>query len=116
MLPKGILLDENLPARVTFQTSLTVVHSCELGVSVSDTELWGYAQAHDYVIVSKDADFSNRMLLADPPPKIVHLRFGNLRLSKFHQHLNRNWPRIEILLETHKLVNVYLDRLEAVKQ
>lgn len=56
------------------------------------------------------------VLLADPPPKVVHLRFGNLRLKDFHAYVARNWPRIEILLETHKLVNVYLDRLEAVRQ
>jgi predicted nuclease of predicted toxin-antitoxin system len=116
MPPEGVLLDKNLPARVSFQTSLTVIHSRDLGTSLSDTDLWHYALEHNYIILSKDADFSNRILLADPPPKVVHLRFGNLRLSEFHQHLARNWSRIETLLVTHKLVNVYLDRLEAVKQ
>jgi predicted nuclease of predicted toxin-antitoxin system len=116
MLPEGILLDENLPAHVLLQTQLTVMHSRDLGVSVSDTDLWHYALEHNIAIVSKDADFSNRILTANPPPKVVHLRFGNLRLKDFHTHLARNWPRIETLLATHKLVNVYIDRLEAVRQ
>lgn len=116
MLSEGVFFDEHLPARVSFQTSLTVVHSRDLGMSLSDTNLWHYALEHDYVIMTKDADFSNRILLADPPPKVVHSRFGNLRLSEFHQHLARNGSRIETLLATHKLVNVYFDRLEAVKQ
>ena len=49
-----------------------------------------------------------------PPPKVVHLRFGNLRLAEFHAHLANVWPRVEALLESNKLVNIYLDRLEAV--
>ena len=66
------------------------------------------------IIVTKDADFSVRILVAEPPPKVVHLRFGNLRLAAFHTHLAGAWPRVEALLTTNKLVNVYLDRLEAV--
>ena len=116
MWPKGLLLDENLPTQLFLQTQLRVMHSRDLGVSVSDTDLWHYALEHNIAIVTKNADFSHRILLTDPPPKVVHLRFGNLRLKDFHSHLARNWSRIEKLLETHKLINVYLDRLEAVKQ
>ena len=72
------------------------------------------ARIHRLVLVTKDADFSGRILLTEPPPKVVHLRFGNLRLGVFHNHLERVWPRVETLLETHKLVNVYLEHLEAV--
>jgi predicted nuclease of predicted toxin-antitoxin system len=45
---------------------------------------------------------------------VVHLRFGNLRASEFHTLLARVWPRIQLLLETHKLVNVYIDRIEGI--
>jgi hypothetical protein len=30
------------------------------------------------VIVSKDADFSNRIITSAPPPWVAHLRFGKL--------------------------------------
>ena len=66
------------------------------------------------MIVSKDADFSHRMMIAPPPPWVVHLRFGNLRRREFHALLARLWPRIEALLPEHKLVNVYADRVEGV--
>jgi hypothetical protein len=46
---------------------------------------------------------------------VVHLRIGNLRRADFHSFLARVWPRIEALLPAHKLVNVYLDRIEAVR-
>ena len=49
-----------------------------------------------------------------PPPWVVHLRFGNLRRNEFHALLARVWPQIERLLKSHKLVNVYSDRLEGI--
>lgn len=64
--------------------------------------------------MTKDADFSDRILVSDPPPWGVHLRFGNMRRRDFHLLLARLWPRIEALLPEHKMVAVYQDRIEAV--
>lgn len=66
------------------------------------------------VIVSKDADFSDRIIIHSPPPWVVHLRFGNLRKKDFHALLARLWSQIETLLKFHKLVNVYADRIEGI--
>ena len=52
--------------------------------------------------------------MAAPPPWVVHLRFGNLRRKEYHAHLTRVWPQVEALLKSHKLVNVYADRVEGV--
>ena len=49
------------------------------------------------------------------PPKVVHLRFGNMRKREFHQFLARIWPQVEALIIDYKLVNVYLDRIEAFR-
>ena len=89
----GFLLDENLPEKVRFTLSYPVVHARDLGKSVSDVDLWHHAKANDLVIVTKDADFSERILVSDPPPRVVHLRFGNLRLAAFHAHLAEVWTR-----------------------
>ena len=35
----------------------------------NDTELWNYACDNDYVIVTKDADFSDKSLIHGYPPK-----------------------------------------------
>ncbi len=112
---KGFLLDENIPQNVTFTAALPVSHARDLGASVSDTTIWQHARSNGLAIVSKDADFSHRMMIATPPPWVVHLRFGNLRCREFHALLARLWPRIEALLPEHKLVNVYAERIEAVK-
>jgi predicted nuclease of predicted toxin-antitoxin system len=111
----GYLLDENLPRRLTFTPSLPVTHATDLATSPTDTLLWAHARAHRLAIVSKDADFSDRIMLDEPPPWVVRLAFGNLRLRDYHAVLARAWPGIEALLPQHKLLIVHADRIEAVK-
>jgi predicted nuclease of predicted toxin-antitoxin system len=111
---KGFLLDENVPARLHFSPSLPVLSVSNVGINPSDSQVWEFARQRELVIVSKDADFSQRIITNSPPPWVVHLRFGNLRKKEFHALLARVWPRVETLLKSHKLVNVYSDRLEAI--
>ena len=111
---KGFLFDENLPRRIRFTPSLPVTHTGTLGSSPEDAAVWEYARQGELVIVTKDADFSDRILLSQPPPWVVHLRIGNLQRADFHAFLARIWPQVETLLPAHKLVNVYADRIEAV--
>lgn len=111
---KGWLLDQNLPARLGFTPGLPVTPASALGRNPSDSDLWAPAQQHEWVIVTKDADFSGRIILQAPPPWVVHLRFGNLRRREFHAVLARAWPQVEALLPAHKLVNIYADRVEAI--
>lgn len=112
---RGYLLDENLPRRLTFAPSLHVTHAADLGAAPTDTQLWDHARAHGLAIVSKDTDFSDRAMLATPPPWVVRLAFGNLRLRDYHATLARAWARIESLLPAHKLLIVHADRIEAIK-
>lgn len=111
---KAFLFDENVPNRIRFAPKLPVLHSRDLGTSCSDSFLWDTARANEYVIVTKDVDFSDRIMLSDPPPWIVHLRIGNMRKREFHTFLARIWPQVETLLPTHKLINVYTDQIESV--
>jgi predicted nuclease of predicted toxin-antitoxin system len=109
----GFLLDENLPARLTFEPSLPVSHALDFGVNPTDSELWNHARMKQLVIVTKDLDFSDRILVSDSPPWIVHLRFGNMRRTEFHRFLASVWTQIESLLPANKLICVYADRIEA---
>lgn len=112
---KGFLIDENVPARLTIILSLPCVHCLEIGDKLTDSFLWQYAVEHEYGIITKDVDFSNRIMLSDPPPWVIHLRVGNLRRRAFHEFLAAIWPQVEVLLPDHKLINVYGDRIEAIK-
>ncbi|MCI0748053.1 MAG: DUF5615 family PIN-like protein [Verrucomicrobia subdivision 3 bacterium] len=111
---KGFLLDENLPKRVQFTPSLPVLFVSQVGSSPTDTQVWEFARQRELVIVSKDADFAERLITHQPPPWVIHLRFGNLRKKDFHALLARVWPQIEAVLKSHKLVNVYADRIEGI--
>ncbi len=111
----GFLFDENLPAKVLFTPSLPIIHVSTLGNSPSDSQIWQYAKDKKLVIVTKDVDFSDRLMLDLSPPKVVHLRFGNMRKSVFHSFLASVWTQIEDLVTDHKLINVYLDRIESFK-
>lgn len=111
---KGFLLDENLPVRLLFSPSSPAIPLSNMGSHPSDSQIWEFARQHELVIVSKDADFSDRIITRTPPPWVVHLRFGNLRRKEFHALLARVWPQVEVLLKSHKLVNVYSDRLEGI--
>lgn len=64
--------------------------------------------------MTKDSDFSYRILTSDPPPKIIHIKFGNLRLKDFNALIGKQWDKIRELSATHKLVNVFADRIEAI--
>jgi predicted nuclease of predicted toxin-antitoxin system len=108
---KGFLLDQNLPSRFTFSPGLPVTPVLTVGANPSDSAIWEFARQNELAIVSKDADFSDRIITRQPPPWVVHLRFGNLRKKEFHGLLARVWPQVEGLLKSHKLVNVYTDRL-----
>ncbi|HMO66132.1 MAG TPA: DUF5615 family PIN-like protein [Verrucomicrobiota bacterium] len=111
---KGFLFDDNLPARLTFQTDLPVLSSTLPGPSPSDSQAWEQARREELVIVTKDADLSGRIILASSPPWVAHLRFGNLRRREFHALPARVWPQVETLLKSHRLVNVHADRVGGV--
>ncbi|WP_339095361.1 DUF5615 family PIN-like protein [Deinococcus sp. VB343] len=116
MKPAGVLLDENVSARLKTSFDLPVIHVSDWENGLKDWALWQYAIAHRLVIVTQDSDFSERMLAQEPPPWVVHIRTGNMRVQDFRALLDDIWPRVWELLERHKLVVVYRDHLDAVRQ
>ena len=109
------LIDVNLPYRFSLWSGEDYVHMRDIGETWTDTRIWQYARDRDMIIVSKDADFSDRVMVSVPPPRVVHIRFGNMRMRDFHGLLSALWPRIVELSATNRLVQVYPDRIEAVE-
>ena len=54
-----------------------------------DVDIWDYAKANGFVIVSKDLDFQQRSLLFGHPPKVVRLRVGNCTVQTIEDLLRR---------------------------
>jgi predicted nuclease of predicted toxin-antitoxin system len=67
------------------------------------------------IILSKDADFTIRLLSFGPPPKVIQFKIGNLRIKEFHDFVTKNWDIVQMSILENNLVNVFIDRIEAVK-
>jgi len=74
---RGFLFDENLPRVPSLQTRPPVAHATDLELRPTDSQLWTHALRNDLAIVTKDADFSQRIVLVAPPPRVIHPRVGN---------------------------------------
>jgi len=86
-----LLFDHNLPPglvahlRDLFPQS---EHVFNLGLDrASDVEIREYAMTEGFVIVTKDADFSDLCVLKGFPPKIVWIRRGNCSVKDVEQLL-----------------------------
>jgi uncharacterized protein DUF5615 len=53
-----------------------------------------YVRAARRGIVSKDADFSDRVLLSPDGPNVIHIRVGNLTMAEFHRYLTSVWAEV----------------------
>jgi predicted nuclease of predicted toxin-antitoxin system len=109
------IIDINLPYYFGLWNSPDFVHVRDLNFKWSDEEIWKYSKENDLTIISKDVDFSNKIFLNVPPPKVIHIQFGNLKAKVFHKVMTEFWNKILELNANHKLVNVFIDRIEAIE-
>ena len=81
-----LLFDQNLSPRLSRLLADIYpqsVHVREIGMrEADDFEIWEYAKANGYAIVSKDSDFQQRSLLLGAPPKFIWLRVGNCTVKR----------------------------------
>jgi len=112
---KKYLVDANLPSKIKIWQTDEFEFVGEINDEWTDGEIWNYAKQNDLTIISKDSDFSHRIIVSRPPPKIIHIKIGNMKLKDFNSTIENLWARAEKISGTHKLVNVFADRIEAVE-
>jgi len=98
-----LLFDQNLSPRLVDRLADLYPHSIHVsavGLSTAlDLRIWEYARENDYIIVTKDADFSELGLLHGFPPKVIWIRRGNCSTAE-----------IEALLrESHEVIRAMSD-------
>lgn len=91
-----LLLDANVSWRLTnrFKSHFEKCDHVDfigLPVPAKDIEIWNYALANEYIIVTNDEDFLNLITTKGFPPKIILLKTGN----QSNQY-------IELLITEHK--------------
>ncbi|MEX0893895.1 MAG: DUF5615 family PIN-like protein [Gemmatimonadota bacterium] len=59
-----------------------------------DNEVWAYARANEFTIVSKDSDFHQLSFLHGAPPKVVWIRRGNCSVTEIEDLLRASTATI----------------------
>jgi predicted nuclease of predicted toxin-antitoxin system len=60
----------------------------------SDEAVWAFAQANEFIIVTKDADFGDLGVLRGFPPQVIWLRLGNCTTAHVESTLRFHHPTI----------------------
>jgi len=98
-----LLLDQNLSPRLIRRLADLFpgsTHVTEIGLDRSlDREVWDYACQHDYLIATKDVDFSEFSLLRGFPPKVIWIRRGNCSTKDIETLLRENYNSIKAMSE-----------------
>jgi len=98
---KLLLFDQNVSPRLIERLADLFpgsVHVSTLGLDKAmDVEIWQYAHDHDYMIVTKDADFSEFGIVRGFPPKIIWIRRGNCSTQEIESILRENYGAINTL-------------------
>lgn len=66
------LIYVNLPFHFSIWNDDRYLHQSDLGDTWTYYEIWDYAKNHNLTIITKDSDFSDRIMLTTPPPKVIH--------------------------------------------
>src|SRR5882757_7033856 len=89
-----LLFDQNLSFKLCKSVADIFPESNHVGLSglsqTGDQDIWDYAKAHGFAIVSQDADFAEMAALLGSPPKVIWLRSGNQSTATISTLLRRH--------------------------
>jgi predicted nuclease of predicted toxin-antitoxin system len=109
-----LLFDENLSRKLVVRLAKLYpesAHLVEFGLLASpDRDVWEYAKAKDFIIVSTDSDFYALATTIGPPPKVVWLRRWTHPTRDAEHVLRRHAIRITEFAADPELGVLVLDR------
>lgn len=93
-----LLFDHNLSPRLVDLLADIYPNSNHLYLMRLDQEsdmiVWEIAKTKDYVIVTKDSDFNELLILKGFPPKVIWVRLGNCSTKTVESLLRNNCETI----------------------
>lgn len=108
------LIDANLPYRFSIWHGRDFIHQFDLGDEWTDQKIWNYARKNKLTVVTKDTDFSNLVMTSTPPPKVIHLKIGNMKINELHAFIHKTWEEIVELNKNYRLIRVYKNQIETI--
>lgn len=107
-----LLLDENLSRRLVPFLQTDFPGSSQVSLlgleEASDREIWEYARDNGFVIVTRDADFSELSARYGQPPQIVWLRIRNASKTSLLKLLCSQRELIEQVLQMEGMACIEL--------
>ncbi len=106
-----LLIDNQLPPALArfihSELGCAATHVTDVGLrDASDAEVWQYAAAQGFVLVSKDQDFTH-MALRDSAASLAWVRVGNCRRVFLLDLFRRLWPDLlERLQSGDRLIEI----------
>lgn len=98
------LVDNQLPsalAKLLVSRGHDASHVLDLGLdSATDTEIWNYANANSFVLITKDEDFSRRASQPSASVQVVWVRRGNCRKAALLSAFDSVFSQLEAALQT----------------
>ena len=102
-----LLLDQNLSRKLVSRLSDLFPDSSHIQfhqlAEADDSEVWEFAKANDFCIVTQDADFAEKSRLYGSPPKVIWLRCGNAPTKQVEALLRSGEQTIEELWQDSDL-------------
>jgi predicted nuclease of predicted toxin-antitoxin system len=93
-----LLFDHNLSPRLVSLLADLYPNSNHLYLigldQESDHVVWEIAKTQDYIIVTKDSDFNELLILKGFPPKVIWIRSGNCTTKTIESLLRNNYEAI----------------------
>jgi len=94
----NLLFDQNLSPRLIEHLADVYPESSHVSQlaldKAPDEVVWAYAREHDQVIVTRDADFSDLVVVRGFPPKIIWVQLGNATTREIEAALRRHRDQI----------------------
>lgn len=110
-----LLIDQNISRKIISNIKNSYpnsAHVVDLGLENStDKLIWEYAKAHDFMIVTFDADFYNFSVVWGFPPKIIWIRTYNQTTSFVEELLLNYRTTIKNFLDDEDLSCLELKQL-----
>ena len=108
-----LLFDQNLSHRLVAALQQEYPgshHVRNVGLKdAADIAIWLYAAQHEFVIVTKDADFHQRSFLFGHPPKVVWIRAGNCSTAMIEALLRRRNQEVRMFSANQESAFLVLD-------
>ena len=102
-----LLFDQNLSRKLVSRLSDLFPDSSHIQfhqlAKADDSEIWEFAKANDFCIVTQDADFAEKNRLYGSPPKVIWLRCGNAPTRQVETLLRSGEQEIVQLLQNPDL-------------